>query len=297
MAAIWIVSEESALSTTLAHHVDSLGGVWLGVPEPAGFKSAPPPDLLILCGVAERSDRHDALERLLAFVRQIPQRRRASAPVLYLAPDGEPDGGLHLERLFDDRCFSLLRFPFDPDELTARARDLLRSSERPESLRERARKLWVTHEVERLYAGLDLPELRQAVDPRNAHRPVLLIGEPGTRRALLARYVHNLAEPTRDAFVSIALRSMAIGELESVIMTRTTNRRATAYLDGLDDAAPALQDELAHLLGASGALALEPLRWIAAATRGGGFARRASRSRLAARRASSAPRTRATRPR
>ena len=47
VAAIWIVSEESALPATLAHHVRSLGDVWLGVPERAAFKDAPSPDLLI----------------------------------------------------------------------------------------------------------------------------------------------------------------------------------------------------------------------------------------------------------
>jgi hypothetical protein len=90
VAAIWIVSEESALPATLAHHVQALGEVWLGVPERGAFKSAPAPDLLILCGVTEIGTRHDALERLLAFVRQIPQQRRAAVPVLYLASDAEP---------------------------------------------------------------------------------------------------------------------------------------------------------------------------------------------------------------
>jgi len=273
VAAIWIVSDESALPATLAHHVETLGDVFTGVPERAAFKGAPTPDLLILCGVAEAAARREALERLLAFVRQIPQQRRAAAPVLYVAPDDEPSQRARLERLFDDRNLSLLGFPLDPDELHARARDLLDASAWPVSLRERARQLWVTREVERLYASVDLPALRQAVDPRNAHRPVLLLGEPGTRRGLLARYAHNLAEPVRDAFVPIALAALASGELERLIMTRTAGRRATVYLDGVDRAAAGVQDELAHLLGASGALALEPLRWMASATRASALVR------------------------
>ncbi len=255
------------MPATLAHHVETLGEVWLGVPERASFKSAPPPDLLILCGVVEIGYGHDALERLLAFVRQIPLARRSATPVLYLAPDDSPGRVSRLERVFDDRPISILGFPLDPDELAARARDLLETTDWPSSLRERARKLWVTAEVERLYAGVDVPALRQAVDPRNAHRPVLLCGEPGTRRGLLVRYIHNLAEPPRDLFVPLALAGLASGELERVIMTRTAGRRATVYLEGLDRSTPAVQVELAHLLGASGALALEDLRWIAAATR------------------------------
>ncbi len=267
MAAIWIVSEESALPATLAHHVEALGEVWLGVPERAAFKGAALPDLLILCGVTEIGSRHDALERLLGFVRQIPQQRRVATPVLYLAPDAEASSVSRLERLFDDRSVAVLGFPLDPDALEARARELIDTSDWPASLRERARTLWVTREVERLYTGVDLPALRQAVDPRNAHRPVLLLGEAGSRRGLLARYVHNLAEPSRDVFALLALPALASGEIEREIMTRTARVRATVYIESPDRASKALQDELAQLLGASGALALEPLRWIAAATR------------------------------
>ena len=266
MAAIWIVSDESALPATLAHHVEALGEVWLGVPERAAFKSAPPPDLLILCGVADRADRA-ALERLLAFVVAVPQHRRAAAPVLFIAPDPERSDDASVRRLFDDRASAVLSFPFDPEELLARARDLLGSREVPPSLRERARREWVTREVERLYAGVDLPALRQAVDPRNAHRPVLLVGEPGTRRDLLARYIHNLAEPPRDAIVPIALGAIASGQLEVAIMTRSARRRVTVLVEGIDRAPQSAQDELAHLLGASGALAVEPLRWIATSVR------------------------------
>ncbi len=273
MAAIWIVSEESALPATLAHHVETLGEVWLGVPERAAFKSAPAPDLLILCGVTEIGSRHDTLEKLLAFVRQIPRQRRAPAPVLYLASDAEPSRASRIERLFDDRNVVVLGFPLDPDQLETRARELIDASDWPASLRERARGAWVTQEVERQYAGVDLPALRQAVDPRNAHRPVLLIGEPGTRRGLLARYVHNLAEPVREVFAPLVLPALAPGEVEHAIMTRSGCGRATLYLEGLDRAAPALQAELAQLLGASGALAIEPLRWIASATRGAGLDR------------------------
>jgi hypothetical protein len=266
LAAIWIVSESSPLLATLAHHVEPLGEVWSGRPERADFKAAPNPDLLILCGAVD-SIRHEALERMLAFVREIPQPRRAAPPVLYLAADTESRSAARLERLFDDRHLAQLHFPFDPDELQERARDLLDANTLPVGMRERARQAWVTREVERLYAGVDLPALRQAIDPRNAHRPVLLLGEPGTRRGLLARYVHNLAEPARDVLVPVVLQAVGAGELERAIMTRTVGRRATVYLDGIERAGAALEEELAHLLGASGALALEPLRWIAAATR------------------------------
>jgi len=266
LASIWIVSESSGLLSTLAHHLEPLGEIWLGGPERGDFKDAPGPDLLILCGVAGDSRRHEALERMLAFVRQVPQTRRAAAPVLYIAAEGEARSAARLERLFDDRHIAQLRFPFDPDELHDRASELLDAHALPISLRERARQSWVTREVERLYAGIDLPALRQAIDPRNAHRAVLMVGESGTRRDLLARYVHNLAEPARDVLVPIVLPSVAAGELERTVMARTAGRRSTVYLSDVERAGPAMQEELAQLLGASGAVALEPLRWIAATT-------------------------------
>ncbi|MGH2897399.1 MAG: hypothetical protein ACRDMZ_01895, partial [Solirubrobacteraceae bacterium] len=267
MTAIWIVSDEPTLPATLAHHVEALGEVFLGVPERAAFKGAPPPDLLILCGVAERANDRAALERLLAFVSQVPQHRRAAAPVLFIASDPEHGHDVNVGRVFDDRRSAALSFPFDPEDLLARTSDLLGTLDLPPSLRERARRNWVTHEVERLYAGVDLPALRQAVDPRNAHRPVLLVGEPGTRRDLLARYIHNLAEPPRDALVPVALAGLASGELESMLMTRTAHQRVTVFVSGVERAAAPTQDELALLLGASGALAVEPLRWIASSVR------------------------------
>jgi len=220
VASIWIAAENRSLAATLAHHVAELGSVWLGEPERAAFKDASAPDLLILCGVAEPAATSASLERLLAFVRQVAVPRRAPAPVLYVAEGAAPGATAEVMRLFDDRRADALEFPFDPEELAARARALVASTARPASLRERARQSWVAGEVERLYATLDLPSLRQAVDPRNAHRPVLLLGEPGTRRGLLARYVHNLAEPPREALVTIALDEVPPGELERELAAR-----------------------------------------------------------------------------
>lgn len=262
MAAIWIVSEESSLAAILAHHVADLGETWVGTPERSAFKDAPPADLLLLVGVTETGERTDVLERLLAFVRQLPTPRRVPAPVLFVAAQA---GGAAAARLFDDRAASVLEFPFDPEELASRAALLLAESGSLASLRERARQLWVRAEVERQYAGLDLPALRQAVDPRNAHRPVLFLGEPGSRRGLLARYVHIFAEPPRDDFALLSLADVAPGELERNVLARTAGRRTSVYLPRIERAPRALQEELAHLLGASGALAVEPIRWLAAA--------------------------------
>jgi hypothetical protein len=266
VAAIWVVSEQGSLAAALARHLETLGEVWVGEPERGAFKHAPAPDLLTLIGVGEQGLRRDALEQLLAFVHSVPQSRRAPAPVLWVELDPYSSGGFALERAFDDRPFTRLAFPLDPEELTARARSLVAARGAPASLRERARQDWVRAEVERLYAGLDLPALRQAVDPRNAHRPVLLLGEPGSRRGLLARYVHDFAEPARDELVLVSLADALPGELERSVFARTSGRRTSVYLPRLDRAPRALHEELTQLLGSSGALGLEPIRWIVSAT-------------------------------
>jgi len=260
VAAIWVVSEEPSLAAILAHHVAALGEAWTGAPERAAFKDAPPPDLLILVGVTQTGGRTDTLERLLEFVRELPTRRRAPAPALYVAAQ---DGAAGVTRLFDDRLASAIEFPFDPDELAESAARVLAASAPPASLRERARGSWLRAEVERLYAGIELPELRRAVDPRNAHRPVLFIGESGSRRDLLARYVHLFAEPARGDFALISLADIAPGELERAVLEPSAGRRTSVYLPRLERAARAQQEELAHVLGSSGALALEPIRWLA----------------------------------
>ena len=263
MAAIWIVSEESSFAAILAHHVADLGRTWLGTPERGAFKDAPPADLLVLVGVTETGGERAVLERLLAFVRGLPTQRRVPPPVLFVA--AEASGAAAIARLFDDRAARVVEFPLDPELLAEQAAALLAETSSPASLRERARQLWVRAEVERQYAGLELPALRQAVDPRNAHRPVLFLGEPGSRCGLLARYVHLFAEPARDDFVLLSLADVAPGGLERAVLERTSGRRTSVYLPRLERAPRALQEELAHLLGSSGALAVEPIRWLAAA--------------------------------
>jgi hypothetical protein len=142
------------------------------------------------------------------------------------------------------------------------ATELLHRPLHPPTLRERARTDWVRRRVELLYAALDLPELRRAIDPRNADRPVLLVGEAGTERGLVARYVHQLAEPLRHRFVRITLEAIAPGELETRILEQTADAHVTLYLHGVERAPRAVQEELVELLTEAGALAVESVRWI-----------------------------------
>jgi hypothetical protein len=96
---------------------------------------------------------------------------------------------------------------------------------------------------------------------------VLLVGERGTGRSLLARYIHQLSEPPRHRFVRLDLEAVGPGELEAAVLGRTAGAYSTLYVHGLERAPRAIQGDLAELLTEGGGAALETVRWIAAAER------------------------------
>ncbi|MEE8313210.1 MAG: hypothetical protein V3R91_02730 [Myxococcota bacterium] len=265
MPTIWIVSKERTLPETLGYHLQPLGRVWAGPPDRGQWKEAETPDLIVLIG-ADTPDDFADLESCLDFLAWVPRRRRAPQPTVYIEPSSGRPGAQLVQQLIDDRPLRVLGWPLEPDELVASASALLDQPIRPVSLRERSRRSWVTQRVELFYAGLDLPALRQAVDPRNAHRPVLLVGEPGTGRGILSHYIHQLAEPAREDLLVIPAASLA-SESELSPLERSAGRRVTVYFEGIDRVERGTQERLLQLLGSSGALELEPVRWIASVSR------------------------------
>ena len=265
MATIWILSNERSLPQTLAHHLHELGSVHTGRPDRASWKDTESPDLLVVIGANTPDDLRD-LEECLDFLHSIQGARRAAAPAIYVQPpSGRPTSAL-LHELIDDRPLRVLGWPLEPDDLIDIAATLLDRPRRPTSLRERARRAWVTRRTELFYAQIDLVELRHAVDPRNARRPVLLVGEPGSGRGILAHYIHQLAEPVRDELVVVPATSLQ-ADSEQRLLEQTRGRRVTVYLDGIDRVERDVQERLLQLLGSSGALGLEPIRWIASVGR------------------------------
>ncbi|MBW2414602.1 MAG: hypothetical protein JRG76_08850 [Deltaproteobacteria bacterium] len=259
MPTLWLVCEDRAVSDTLAPHLQGVGELWTGEPERRAFRDAGAPDLVIAVAVDAPGREWVGLERLLEFLRLPAAPGRSAAPVLYVEAPGRRPSATLVASLVDDRPFAALPAPLDPERVAAQVRDLL--DVRLPSLRERARRDWVSGRVELLYAGVDLPALRHAIDPRNAGRPVLLCGEPGTQRGVLARYVHNLAEPPRDELVPVAAH--ALGDDVERLLRARPGRRVTLFLESVDEADPGAQSALASLLAESGALGVETLRWIA----------------------------------
>ncbi|TDJ03150.1 MAG: hypothetical protein E2O73_00745 [Deltaproteobacteria bacterium] len=263
---IWIVCEQRVLCETLAAQLRTLGPVRTGPPERAHWREQELPDLLVVAAPATVPGDLAGLERLLGFMRTLPQPARGPLPALYVeGAAGLPPAAL-ASSLIDDRPVRSIGWPLEREQLLAEAEALLAAPQRPLSLRERARSEWVTRRVELLYADLELPALRHAIDPRNAARPVLLLGEGGTGKGLLARYIQNLAEPAREQLLLIAAPSLEPGRIEAGLLKLCAARRVSVYLSGLDRASRAVQEELAQLLGQSGWLGVESLRWIASAS-------------------------------
>ncbi len=265
MAAIWIVSEDSSLATTLELHLAELGETHAGPVERAAFREKPPADLIVVALRDTPAGDSSTLERLLGFLAGPVTRQRAPAPVLYLEPVGGRPSSRTVRELIDDRPVACLTWPPSIDAIRTQANALLERAEPLVGLRERSRRDWVRARVELLYGGVDLPELRRALDPHRAAQPVLLLGEPGTRKGLLARYIHQLAEPARDALVVLRADTLESGRVESTVLRACAGRRVTAYLAGLEAATAAVSNELSDLLVHSGALGIEAIRWIVSA--------------------------------
>jgi DNA-binding NtrC family response regulator len=264
MATIWIVSEDLLLAEAIGAQLRSLGEAVTGPPERSPWKEAGAPDLLVVAAPDAPGGDLAGLEQILDFIRTIPSQRRAPVPVLFLEPPGGHPSATLARSLIDDRPVDAYVWPPEPHRLLTLAERLLDAPRYPVSLRERARRDWVTARVALFYADLDLPSLRQAIDPRNAPHPILLTGEPGTGKGLLARYIHYLAEPPRDELVTVPATSLEPGRVEARLLDACAGRRVTIYTPGLERVSPPVQEEMAELLCQGGVLGIEAIRWIGA---------------------------------
>ena len=264
MPSIWIIGRDPLGLRTLTPQLAALGAVSSGPPELAHFREAPLPDLIVLPAPAGGPA---SFEELLGFLASIVHSRREPAPVLWIDPPEGGPGLRWLESRIDDRPLERIAWTLGGLELQNAARELLARSTPPPSLRDRARRNWVADELDRRYGELDLSSLRSAIDPRRVDRPVLLIGEDGTARRLVARAIHDLSEPPRSLLLLLSAGLLEPGRVEETLLARSAGRRTTVYLKELERASAAVQEELAHLLGEAGLRGVESLRFVASASR------------------------------
>lgn len=259
MARLWIVHRDERVRGALARLSAAGSDALLGEPSDRAFETTPAPRIVLL-GV--ESDLEAELEFAHRHAARIPEARW-----ILLPRPGDED---EVARLFDTLAAEILVFPPAPERLRRRIRNALAA--RPEeALSARRVRDAISARFSRFFADLELPHLLRALDPRLLAVPLLVQGEPGSGRGLLAHYVHTFGGGSQGGFVRIPCE--AVGSAESLReATRTAAEcraeggPSTVCLENLDRLPRLLQRELQDWIeiamppGWSGA---RRTRWIA----------------------------------
>ena len=178
MTAIWIIHRDERLRAALAR----LSGVGdsghLGSPDDSAWATAPTPKVVVL-GLA--GDLDAELEFAHRYAHRLPGARW-----LLVCPQEERD---EADRLFDSLPATRIDFPPTAAELRGQIRAAT-SRRAVDGLARRQMRDEVASRFARWFTAMELPEVLRALDPRLSGVPLLVRGEPGTGRTLLARYVH-----------------------------------------------------------------------------------------------------------
>ncbi len=201
MASVWIVHRDARQRAALARLAGMGDEALVAAPGEAAFSGAPPPRVVVL-GVA--GDFEPELEFAHRAAPRLPGAR------WILVAEGADHG--EAARLFDVLAAEILSYPPSAQLLGGRVRAALRA--RPaERLSDRRQRDALSARFSRWFADLDLPDLLRALDPRLAGVPLLVRGERGTGRGLLAHYVHVFGGSAGGAFVFVPCAEMRSAEI------------------------------------------------------------------------------------
>ncbi|HME71342.1 MAG TPA: histidine kinase dimerization/phospho-acceptor domain-containing protein [Myxococcota bacterium] len=236
MALLWIVHRDPGRRLALARLAAEPSAV-IGGPSDRLFDGAGSASVVLL-GIG------GDFEAELEFAHRHAPRLRGTAWILV----PEPSDLGEVRRLFDTLPAELLAFP--PEARTLRG--LLaaaRQRRRADPLSERRTRDGLAARFARWFADLEFPDLLRALDPQLARVPLLVRGEPGTGRGLLARYVHAFGGTTGGAFLSIDCPSIAsTPELASEIARGAGRSRARSSLTVCLEEVHRLPPQLFHEL-------------------------------------------------
>ncbi|CAG0973085.1 DNA-binding transcriptional regulator NtrC [Myxococcaceae bacterium] len=237
MPTLWIVHREPDRRAALARLSGAGEDTILGDPRDRLFEGSPPADVVLL-GLS------GDLEEELEFAHRFAPRL-AGARWLLLA---EPSDAGDARRLFDTLDAEVIVWPPSPERLRERLRSSV-SRRAAEPLSDRRSRDAVAARFARWFAGIEIPEMLRALDPRLARACVLISGETGSGRTLLGRYLHAFGGSTGGALVQVACHE-ALGVANLVASIRDaarderSRRSVTVLLEDVDRLAPAVQREL-----------------------------------------------------
>jgi DNA-binding NtrC family response regulator len=263
MARLWILHRDPRWREALRR---AAGAVDLLAADPsaAGVLENEPAPRAVLLGVA------GDFEPELELTHRLGARLPASTVWILLAA---PRDLAEVRRLFDALPAEVVPLSSDASELRRRVRVAL--ARRPSAaLTERRRRDALAARFGRWLGDVELPALLTALDPRRRNVPLLVRGERGTGRSLVARYVHWMAAGgAPGAFASVATTGAAdaralLGALAPEAGELRAGDVATVCIEDLDLLAPSAQRQVRGWIEhgpPAGALAGTQLRWIATA--------------------------------
>jgi signal transduction histidine kinase len=155
---------------------------------------------------------------------------------------------------FDRIEASILSYPPDARALRAEIRlgqpgAASASSRAPIPLSQRAARDAIAQRFARWFADLALPELLRALNPHLRDTPLLILGEEGTGKGLLAHYVHLFGGDPGSAFAHVPCEAgMSLASLRAAFSDAVgdSTNRCTVWLEGVDLLPAATQRQLAR---------------------------------------------------
>ncbi|MEE3332015.1 MAG: hypothetical protein VX246_14215 [Myxococcota bacterium] len=173
--------------------------------------------------------------------------------------------------LFDALDATFIGPPAQAASLRSAIERALSETEARDSLRLRRYRDAISERFARWFGDLDLPELLRAMDPQLARVPIVVRGEPGTGRALLARYVHTFggdAAGGQMPFIEIPCsEATRASDILRAIEISVGARYATLFLKNLEALKPPTVVELRNWIEFEfppGTRCATQIRWVAA---------------------------------
>jgi len=243
MTTLWIVHRDPLLRSALIRAAGAPEDAICGAPGDPIFAAAPLADVVLL-GLS------GDLEAELEFAHRAAIRAPDARWIL--VPERELIDAAR-ER-FDRIDASILSYPPDARALRAQIR-LARpgaagsSGRTPIPLSQRATRDSVAQRFARWFADLALPELLRALNPHLSDIPLLILGEEGTGKGLLAHYFHLFGGDPDSDFAHVPCEEgMSVTSLRAAFSEAVgpATNRCTVWLEGVDRLPAATQRQLAR---------------------------------------------------